>query len=67
MEDWKVNVLETDYNWIGVTSYNLGVVAQKDGSLKTSITLFDQSIQNLKEWVQKSPNEDAALTRLQQV
>eukprot|EP00795_Rhopilema_esculentum_P014061 gene14061-5047_t len=66
MEEWKVNVLETDYNWIGVTSYNLGVVAQRDGSLKASISLFDQSIENLKDWVQKSQNKDAALTRLQQ-
>ena len=65
MVDNSIDFKKTEYNWIGVAAYNLGIVAQKDIQQRQIIALLQLSILNLKAWV-KSGDSDV-LVRIHQV
>ena len=57
MENNKIDFKASEYHWLGVMSYNLGIIAQKEASLKSVVTFIELSISNLKLWVKNGDGD----------
>lgn len=65
MEEFGIDFMKSEHQWIGVTSYNIGVLVQKETSLNKFAAYLDASLIQLKIWVKSE--ECDVFKRLQQV
>ena len=65
MEDDKIDFKRSEYHWIGVSSYNLGIIAQNDIPLTRVIGFLQLSVSNLRKWLKNGQSD--VLIKLQQV
>ena len=65
MEENGIDFKKAEYHWIGVASYNMGIMAQKEASLTRIIAFLQLSVLNLMTWVKNGDGD--VLVKLQQV